>query len=183
MSDPVTVRRVTRGDADALIRGNLASRAAHAPWVEPFTDAPGFAQWFAGTRSGRRVALLAESGGAIAGVVTLNEIVLGIFGSAYLGYYAMAGMAGRGLMTRAVELAVAYGFDEIGLHRVESNIQPANLRSRALVKRLGFRLEGFSPRYLFIAGAWRDHERWAKLADEEESHGHADQALHRGQPV
>lgn len=167
----LTVRRVTRGDAAALIRGNIASRAAHAPWVEPFTDAEGFSRWFADTRSGRRVGLIAEVGGEIAGVVTLNEIVLGIFCSAYLGYYAMAGMGGRGLMTRAVELAVAYGFDELGLHRVEFNIQPGNHRSRALVKRLGFRLEGMSPRYLFISGAWRDHERWAKLADEEEGHG------------
>ena len=71
-------------------------------------------------------------------------------------------------MTRAVELAVGHAFREIGLHRVEANVQPDNLRSRALVKRLGFRLEGYSPRYLRIAGAWRDHERWAKLADEEE---------------
>jgi ribosomal-protein-alanine N-acetyltransferase len=169
--DLVTIRRVTEADAGALIRGNRASRAFHAPWVEPFTDESGFARWFAETRSGRRVALVAETGGAIAGMVTLNEVVLGIFCSATVGYYAMAGMAGRGTMTRAVELAVAHGFDEVGLHRVEINIQPENHRSRALVKRLGFRLEGFSPRYLFIDGAWRDHERWAKTADEEETHG------------
>jgi ribosomal-protein-alanine N-acetyltransferase len=167
----VTLRRVTEADAEALIRGNLASRAAHAPWVEPFIDADGFARWFAEIRRGRRVALVAETGGDIAGVVTLNEVVRGNFCSASLGYYAMAGMGGRGLMTRAVELAVAHGFDEIGLHRVEINIQPDNHRSCALVKRLGFRLEGFSPRFLFIAGAWRDHERWAKLADEAESYG------------
>jgi [ribosomal protein S5]-alanine N-acetyltransferase len=34
------------------------------------------------------------------------------------------------------------------------------------VRRLGFRLEGYSPRFLHIDGDWRDHLRWAIVADE-----------------
>ena len=68
-------------------------------------------------------------------------------------------------MTEAVRLAIAQAFHEFGLHRVEANIQPENTRSIALVRRLGSQKEGFSPRYLKIQGAWRDHERWALLAD------------------
>jgi ribosomal-protein-alanine N-acetyltransferase len=56
-------------------------------------------------------------------------------------------------------------FGELGLHRLEANIQPGNARSIALVRVLGFEKEGFSRRYLKIDGDWRDHERWALLSD------------------
>lgn len=68
-------------------------------------------------------------------------------------------------MTQAVRMAVAHGFARLGLHRVEANIRPENLRSLALAQRVGFSREGYSPRYLLIDGQWRDHERWALLAD------------------
>ena len=57
-------------------------------------------------------------------------------------------------------------FGPIELHRVEANVQPDNERSIALVERLGFRREGYSPQYLKIGGRWRDHVRYALLADE-----------------
>ena len=99
-------------------------------------------------------------------MVNVSEIVRGFFQSAYMGYYGTVGMNGRGLMSETVSLVVTHAFRELGLHRVEANIQPGNEPSRALVKRLGFRQEGYSPRYLKIDGEWRDHERWAVLSDE-----------------
>ena len=158
---------VTRADTAELIQANLDSREYHHPWTAPFTDEAGFDAWFGRTLSGPNVGLIAReaASGRVAGVVNLNEIVTGVFQNAFLGYYGMAALAGRGLMTEAVRLAAAHAFEVLGLHRLEANIQPGNLRSIALVKRLGFHLEGFSPRYLRISGEWRDHERWALLAD------------------
>jgi ribosomal-protein-alanine N-acetyltransferase len=69
-------------------------------------------------------------------------------------------------MSEGLRLALRRAFGQLGLHRVEANIQPGNTALRALVRRLGFRREGFSRRYLKIAGRWRDHERWALLRED-----------------
>lgn len=106
------------------------------------------------------LACLCETG-AMAGSFQLSQIYRGGFQNAYLGFFAVAGYEGRGLMTEALELVLAHAFTTLDLHRVEANVQPANARSRALVERCGFRHEGFSPRYLRIGGHWRDHERYA----------------------
>jgi ribosomal-protein-alanine N-acetyltransferase len=99
--------------------------------------------------------------GAIVGVVNVSEIVRAAFQSAYLGYYAFRPHAGQGYMTEGLALVLHHAFRSLGLHRLEANIQPGNRQSRELVRGLGFRKEGFSPRYLKIGGRWRDHERWA----------------------
>jgi len=164
---PVDVQRVRRADAAELIAANRDSAAYHAPWITSFTDQAGFDPWFARGITGANVSLVARErpSGALVGVVNLNEIVLGAFRSAYLSYWGYVGFGGRGLMTEALREAVRYAFEEIGLHRVEASIQPANTRSIALVRRAGFSKEGFSPKLLFIDGVWRDHEHWALLAD------------------
>jgi len=63
-------------------------------------------------------------------------------------------------MSDGVNLVVRHAFEHLDLHRLEGNMQPTNDRSRALFKRCGFRNEGYSPNYLYIDNAWRDHERW-----------------------
>ena len=100
------------------------------------------------------------------GSINVSEIVRGNFRSAYLGYQIAAPFAGQGYMTEALQLALRFAFRELGLHRVEANVQPGNAASIALVRRAGFTQEGFSRRYIKIGGRWRDHERWALLRED-----------------
>jgi len=168
MLSRVVIRTVNATDAAELIAANLASIALHEPWVSPCRDQASFLGYLARCDGERSLGFIAREreSGRIIGVVNVSEIVRGFFQSAYLGYYGMTGLSGRGLMTEAVGQVVSHGFNALGLHRLEANIQPGNEPSRALVKRLGFRQEGYSPRYLKISGEWRDHERWAVLADD-----------------
>ena len=136
--------------------------------MQPFTTLDGFQGWLGAQATDANAGFIARdiASGRIVGVTNLSQIFLKGFQSAYLSYYGVAAFAGQGLMTEAVRMTIAHAFDEIGLHRLEANIQPTNQRSVALVRRLGFHKEGFSPRYLKIDGVWCDHERWALLADE-----------------
>lgn len=102
----------------------------------------------------------------LVGVVNVNDIVRDSRNSGSLGYYAFAPHSGRGYMLEALRRVVTHAFADLRLHRLEASIQPTNSRSIRLVERLGFTLEGMSRRYLKIRGRWRDHQRWALLAEE-----------------
>lgn len=163
----VYLRRPCLEDAREFLALVEASRRLHRPWVQPPSDRKAFAAYVErGSTRGVAALICLREDHAIVGVANLSEIVRGYFQSAYLGFYGSAPYAGQGLTREGVELLVRHAFKDLKLHRVEANVQPANARSLALVKALGFRKEGYSPRYLKICGRWRDHERWTRLADD-----------------
>jgi ribosomal-protein-alanine N-acetyltransferase len=164
----VVLRELERSDRDAYLDMVHDSRHLHRPWTYPPERADQFEELVARARRDDFVCLLAwtKASNEIAGVFTISQIVRGAFQSAYLGYYASGRTARQGYMREAMELVLDHSFNDLRLHRIEANIQPGNAPSIALARGAGFRLEGYSPRYLLIGGQWRDHERYAITADE-----------------
>ena len=164
MSTPrVYLRKVHGSDRAEILDLARAGRALHDPWISPPRTSHAFRLYLRRTQREDHEGLLVclQETHEIAGVINLNNIVRGSFLSASLGYYAAAPLAGQGYMAEGLNLVKAYAFEELGLHRIEANIQPDNRRSINLVRRCGFEREGASRAFLFIDGAWRDHERWA----------------------
>lgn len=164
----VHLRSAQIGDAGEFLAAARRSRKFHRGWVSPPLSTADFRAYV--NRNGREdfrgFLICRNDTRAIAGVVNISQIFRGAFQCAYLGFYAMEGHQGQGLMREGLAMTLGVAFRELKLHRLEANIQPSNVRSADLVKSLGFRLEGFSPRYLKIAGRWRDHDRWAILREQ-----------------
>ncbi|SPJ34965.1 GNAT family N-acetyltransferase [Kushneria phyllosphaerae] len=154
-------------DETPFLEAVARSRDLLGDWVNPPSDSERFAQHIARYSADHNVSYLARTGeGQVVGCININNIVRGAFQSGALGYYAFSPYNGRGLMKQAMALVIAEAFGQHQLHRLEANIQPDNLASSALVRSLGFRFEGHSPRYLNIAGQWRDHDRYAITVEE-----------------
>lgn len=170
-----TRRFVFRGlrstDRAAWIRGMQASAELHAPWA-PTPSAPlpeRFAAQLAQHEAGSCFkGVLLTDDGQIAAWANLNDVVRGASWTANAGWAVHAAFAGTGATTEAVGalLDVAFAPAGLALHRVACGIIPANVASRRVAEKNGFRKEGHALELVCIAGAWRDHDLFAKLARE-----------------
>jgi ribosomal-protein-alanine N-acetyltransferase len=163
----IELERPTLLREQEFLEAVVHSRKLHKGLVAPPSTAERYRAYLHGLRADNREGffVVVEKTDTLAGVITISEIVRGSFQSAYLGYYALEPNAGEGYLREGLERVTAHAFAKLKLHRLEANIQPGNQRSITLAKGLGFQREGYSPRYLKVCGRWRDHERWALLAD------------------
>jgi ribosomal-protein-alanine N-acetyltransferase len=155
-------------DREEFLELMRSSRAFHRPWAAVPVDDARFDAYLADADKPDYEPLLVRrcADGAIIGFFNISQITQAPLQSAYLGYAVGERFAGQGYMREGIHQALRHAFVSLGLHRLEANIQPDNEASLALARAAGFRREGFSPRYLKISGRWRDHERWAILAEE-----------------
>lgn len=142
---------------------------AEGSWAERFTTMawPVMCSGLRATaRRGQALPFSISLNGQFAGQLTLGNVVRGSLRSAWVGYWVESGVAGGGVATGAVALAVDHAFGPVGLHRVEATVRPENAASLRVLAKLGFRDEGLLRRYLEVDGAWRDHRLLAMTRDE-----------------
>jgi ribosomal-protein-alanine N-acetyltransferase len=168
MSFRVFIKKPTEADCQELLSLHQRSKEFHFPWVSPPLTEEECKAYISRCQNEDFEGLLIchSTHKQIVGVANLSQIFYRAFQNAYLGYHVDVDFAGQGLMSEGIRLVINHAFDTLGLHRIEANIQPENIASINLVKRLGFTKEGFSRRYLKINGAWRDHERWALTVED-----------------
>jgi [ribosomal protein S5]-alanine N-acetyltransferase len=173
-TDRVLLRAPNAKDVASLAVAMKRNLAHLSPW-QPAQSAPAslthIAQSIERDRSRWRVdlqyALIASPDEKhILGRVSLSGILRGAHQGAFLGYWVDARYLRQGYATEIIARTLGFAFGELGLHRVQAAIMPENKASLAVIRRLGFREEGFAKSYLEIAGSWRDHLLFAKLADE-----------------
>jgi ribosomal-protein-alanine N-acetyltransferase len=160
----VVLRRLCAADETEFVQRALDSVDLHRGWQETPTDPAEFRAYltrFADPDRARAFAVRGREDEILVGWTTLSRIEGFPYHRAVLGYTGFVPGVGQGYMAEAVGLTIRYGFETLGLHRIEADVEPRNVRSRRILERLGFRQEGFSPGYVMIDGVWRDFERWA----------------------
>ncbi|PRW64273.1 GNAT family N-acetyltransferase [Actinopolyspora mortivallis] len=138
-------------------------------WDQRNASTAWFAQWSSLRRLGRRGQLLPfviTLDGELAGQLTVGNIIRGALRSGWVGYWVSSSVAGGGVATAALALAVDHCFGPVGLHRLEATVRPENTASVRVLEKTGFRHEGRFERYLDVAGAWRDHLVYALTCEE-----------------
>jgi ribosomal-protein-alanine N-acetyltransferase len=171
----VVLRPITQKDRDPWRR----VRAANVGWLgrwdatapsrsnaQPRSFAAMVRQMRREAKAGRQLPFVVEYDGRFVGQLTVSNIVRGSAQYASIGYWIDEAYAGRGIITRAVAMAIDHCFTRVGLHRIEVAIRPENKASLRVVEKLGIQEIGYAPRYLHIDGNWRDHTLFAITREE-----------------
>jgi RimJ/RimL family protein N-acetyltransferase len=137
---PLTLRPWREGDVPAIVAACQDPELLR--WLplipRPYTRE--HAQAFVGDRLDGPYSFAIEEDGRLAGSIALRVDEFNASGN--LGYWCAPEARGRGVATRALRMLCRYGFDELGLERLELVTDPDNVGSQRVAEKVGFRREG-----------------------------------------
>lgn len=83
-----------------------------------------------------------------------------------MGYFLAEPFQQKGIMSRAYNAVIDYGFETLGLNRIEAYIADGNERSKALLRRFGFTEEGKIRQAEWLYDHYEDEIIYGLLAEE-----------------
>ena len=113
------------------------------------------------TDGGALFAVESREDGALLGSIGLSPPSDGF---AEAGYWTVAEHRGRGYTAEAVRVLADWAFGDVGLHRLELLVDPANTGSRRVAERAGFVAEGLVRQRFLYRGRPIDVLLYARLA-------------------
>jgi ribosomal-protein-alanine N-acetyltransferase len=120
-----------------------------------------------GSKSAIMWAIAERNGGSFIGEVKMFAFVYQ--SKAEIAYWLTDRYRRKGYGSEAVEAVVRFGFDVLGLHRVEAYAQPSNTGSCALLSKIGFTQEGVLRKFRNEggrAGIWTDSAVFGLLRED-----------------
>jgi ribosomal-protein-alanine N-acetyltransferase len=87
-------------------------------------------------------------------------------GKAEIHYALSMDYAGRGLMTEAVAAVLQFGFERMGLNRIQANCMLENTGSERVMQKAGMSFEGIMREGVFAKGRYQDLKTYAILKKE-----------------
>ncbi|MBT2118435.1 GNAT family N-acetyltransferase [Dyella sp. LX-66] len=155
---PLRVRPWQPEDADALFAAaseSIDSVGRWLPWCREGYVRQDSVAWIAHAQGCWQLeelfafAIVDETDGSVAGGVGLNQFNRQ-HRSANLGYWVRQSCQGQGIAPRAVPAVARFGFETLGLVRVEIVAAVDNLPSRRCAEKAGARFEGIGRQRLII---------------------------------
>ena len=83
-----------------------------------------------------------------------------------VGYVLHPDFWGMGIMTEALSAVIRFGFEELGLHRIEASYMPENCASRRVMEKCGMTFEGIRRGLRLVKGSYIDVGTYAILAED-----------------
>lgn len=83
-----------------------------------------------------------------------------------IGYVLSPEVHGRGFGTEAASRVLSFGFEEIGLHRIEVKFMEGNAASLRVAEKLGMKFEGYRRDGMLVKGKYRTIGMCAILSEE-----------------
>jgi ribosomal-protein-serine acetyltransferase len=157
---PLLIRPYRAEDASALyeaVRESISEVSLWLPWCHPKYSIEESRE-FIGSRElasqggeWYSFGIFETDSGGFLGGVGINFINR-VHQMANLGYWVRTSAAGRGVATAATRMAARFGFEQLGLRRIEIVAAVANVPSQRVAEKAGARREGVLRRRLLIRG-------------------------------